>query len=201
MQKKINILKQFCEKWGLKVNVAAATPELAASISSDKNNPLGLNEAVTLTCTGSGGTAPLEYAIRLQSDTTTPTYVSENTLAIPTNSVGTRPYVCDVKDANGNTKTSKPISLEYVDALTVGISGSPEGDITVNTNVEITCKAAGGTGPYSYVIQKAGLQAGTESTLTDTSSTAGQMTYKCIVTDAGAGGATAESPELSVNFI
>ncbi|GFO00455.1 immunoglobulin-like repeats containing protein domain, partial [Plakobranchus ocellatus] len=191
---------------------------LTATLTSSAQNPLSLSEAITLTCTAEGGTAPVEYSIRDATDTSDITYGAESTLVVPSGQAGTTNYVCNVKDSADATAASDPVALQYVDTFTVGISRSPEGDVKINTNVEIRCKPAGGTGPYTFSIQKnnAGVattspfvdtsdaknnaEVATTSPFVDTSDAVVTNTYKCVVTDNGNADAIAESPEITVDF-
>ncbi|RUS83493.1 hypothetical protein EGW08_008743 [Elysia chlorotica] len=185
------------------ITLPSTTPvaDLTSALTADQNNPLGTSEAVTLTCSGAGGTSPLEYSIREQGDTTTPIFATENTKILPTGTVGIKTYVCEVKDAAGTIKTSDPVTLQYVDTLTAILTATPKGDVTVNTNVDLSCKAAGGTGPYTYVIQEGGQPVSALANHQATSDVVGEKTYKCVATDTGNVGVTADSLDLKINFI
>ena len=65
-------------------------------------------------------------------------------------------YVCTVTDANGNTVTSKPIEVEYPDVKIEDYTKSIlfNSAYGKNQTKKITVKASGGSGKYTYYLEK-----------------------------------------------
>ncbi|WP_348798281.1 T9SS type B sorting domain-containing protein [Flavobacterium adhaerens] len=165
------------------------------TVIADLNNQCTAtsNSTFTITATGTGGVAPLEYSIDGTSFQTSNVF---NNLVSRT-----APYVVTVKDANGCTATAAAIIV--YPRLTANAQTTKELDCTATPNATITTTITGGRAPYSYTVTKG---AGSPSapttgvagpTFTHTVLVANADTYTFTITDANGCQTTAQATVIA----
>ena len=122
------------------IDVTIATDPLpTVTVPTFASNQCNLTgDPYTFTITGSSGVAPLEYSIGTG-------FQSSGTFTVST--PGT--YIVTVRDANGCTTNSAPITIYEPLGITPTITALPT---CLNNDGVITVNASGGSGSYSFAI-------------------------------------------------
>jgi hypothetical protein len=167
---------------------ATFTASLPVTVSvSVSPNPAIVNQAVTFSCSATGGLPPYSYQWRsplsfVIPGATQPTYQTTSSVAGPLTAY------CFVTDSQATPVTGSASATATFTALppvSVGVSVSPNPAI-VNQTVTFSCNATGGLPPYSYQWRSPlsfVIPGATQPTYQTTSSVAGNVTAWCFVTD------------------
>ncbi len=155
-----NGLKTTATKTGYKVLAAVATK----SFVTDKPSGQNVNSPIKLTANGSGGKTPYHYKFSYQLDGETielddKALPSTNTVLFKPTQVGNYTLNVEIKDDNGNGKTTtktienfKIVNGPVIEQITAVNKADPEAAIYQNDPILITAalKDGTGTGPIQY---------------------------------------------------
>ena len=163
-------------------SVSANTSTVLAAHASANKASADAGQSVALTCTGSGGTAPLTYSWSF-GDRSYANDTAVGTASHAYTSSGTYKAMCSVSDARGGVASSSvTITVDTVPSVTLVLSST---SILQGQSVTISAHATGGSGQYTYFW--AGLPSGCSSsgsTLTCSPSATGTFTIAVQITDA-----------------
>lgn len=165
--------KEGYQPGGLSLTVDALKPvrrrlalkPLAAKASLRAGSPVrGLEGQVTLFAAASGGTGPWDYTFELTAPGAEPRLLERKgrgeSCALKWSQTVKRPgayrFRVRARDSAGQTSAwSRPVTVTVSQALSVGLSSSAPSR-PLEGSVEITARATGGKGPYSFRFQALG---------------------------------------------
>ncbi|KAK3764522.1 hypothetical protein RRG08_013907 [Elysia crispata] len=161
---------------------AAPAAALTATITSNELNPVNVGQDVILTCSATGGDGTYTYEIFRGAEVSPVSSTATFTANVADAKTDT--YKCKVTDGSQASAESSEISVTAVSVLTVQVHAVPPGPVVKETDITLTCKAAGYTqGTPSYSWTRAGTaDFSTDAEITDTSADAATITYTCTVT-------------------